>query len=187
MSVWETFCALTAHTRANFWSVTKYIWIWLCNIFYWIFYKKPLLLGRKKGLQYHHLTRLYYYAKIVAIVNWGVPLILFLVWYFIIIQGCTSIMVRGYIEEICTEPYLSPKNEVPWYLDLWHPQGIPIDHSMIHIPLHIENIMTGHMKLRNTAMALNHQASKTELMAPGFVTQKMLSDLSEFNILSCFS
>ena len=169
---------MTSNIWAGPWIVTMHIWRWLCNICYWVFYKKPLLLGRKKGLQYHHLTKLYWYTKIVAVINWGIPLTFFSVWYIIIVQGCRSTTARGLLEEICIGPYLSPENEVPWHLDLWDPQGIPVNHSKIHTPLYIERIMTGHLKLRDTASALSHQVLKTEQMAPGFVTQEMLGNLS---------
>ncbi len=150
MNIWNRFRTMTINTWTRLWNVLLNIWKWLCNTCYWIFYKKPLLIGRKKGLQYHYLTKHYWYAKIVAIICWGIPWIFLSVWYIIIVQGCTSITIRGLLEEICVGPYLSPENEVPWYLDLWDPQGVPVNHSKIHTPSYLESIMTGHMKLRDT-------------------------------------
>lgn len=183
MNIWNRFRAMTVSNWTRFRNVLLNIWKWLCNICYWIFYKKPLLLGRKKGLQYHHLTKFYWYTRIVATICWVIPWIFLLLWYIIIVQGCTSNTARGFLEDICIGPYLSPKNEVPWYLDLWNPQGLPFNHSKTQSPLYIESIMTGHMKIRDTSRALSHQVSKTEKMAPGFVTAEMLSNLSESNMV----
>ena len=155
------------------------IWIWFSDISYWLFYKKPLMTGRKRGLQYHHLAILYWYCRIIFIINWIIPLIFLSIWYIIIVQGCSSTTMRGLLEDICVGPYLSPSNEIPWYLDLWDPQENLVNDSKIRISPYFERIMTGHIKLLDTAKALNHQISKTEQMAPGFVTQEMLKNLSK--------
>ncbi len=185
MNIWRRFRTMATNTWTTLWNVLQNIWKWLCKLCYWIFYKKPLLIGRRQGLQYHHLTKLYWYTKIVAIIFWVIPWIFLSIWYIFIVQGCTSVTARGLLEEICTGPYLSPENGIPWYLDLWDPQGVPVNHSKVHTPSYLESIMTGHMRLRDTTMALSHQISKTEQMAPGFVTYEMLNNLSESNIIPC--
>lgn len=185
MNVFRIFCGMTITLMPRVWNHPMNIWIWLCDVCYWFFYKKPLIIGRKRGLQYHHLSKLYWYCQIFFIINWVIPLMFLLVWYIAIVQGCSSTTVRGLLEDICLGPYLGPSNEIPWYLDLWDPQGNPVNDSKIRTPPYIERIMTGHVKLLDTARALSHQVSKTEQMAPGFVTQEMLRNLSKSKIMPC--
>ena len=179
MEIFRRFCGIIIALLLQVWTTLITIWIWVCDISYWFFYKKPLMIGRKRGLQYHHLARLYWYSRIIFIINWIIPLIFFSIWYIIIIQGCSSTTIRGLLEDICVGPYLGPSNEIPWYLNLWDSQENFVNDSKIRVPPYIERIMTGHIKLLDTAKALNHQISKTEQMAPGFVTQEMLRNLSK--------
>ena len=156
---------------------------WIRFTCYRIFFLAPIKMGRKQGLQYPHLYKFYWYASIVAMINWGVPLILFLIWYVIMVQGCVSITARGLLEGICVGPYLSPTNQIPWHLHLWKPQEIPVNHPQIQSTLYIESMMTGHTRLYDTAWALVHQVSKTEEDAPGFVSEEMSSDLRKSNVV----
>ena len=90
---------------------------------------------------YHHLTKIDGYCQVVAIIKWVVPLVFSGSRYLAIVQGRSSSTARILLEDFCCiGPYLSPKNEIPWYLNPLNPQWNPANRSEIRILTYIERI-----------------------------------------------
>lgn len=161
----------------EFLDILRRIWQWLRNLHYVVFYEKPQEIGRKRGLEYHHLATSYHYLKIVAIINWAVPAVGFLVWYIFVVQACRWSWTRGSIEDI----YLgfSPQSQVPWYLDLWIPQHTSNSEEISEPALHLERLLTGHKKMLNATRSLDDQASKTAQLAQEWVSNDSLTTLGK--------
>lgn len=134
-------------------------------------------MNRHRGLQYHQLEKFYHYAFIVFLAGWVIPWTFLLVWYAIVINGCTLHTTREFLDGICTGPYLSPENKIPWYLDLWNTPEALTNHTDIRPPPYIESIMIGHIQVCDAEIALRQQVSKMEENRPGIVTDEMLSSL----------
>lgn len=65
------------------WNVVMDFWQWFYVKCHWIFYEKQLLMGKRRGLHYAQLVKIYSYIKVLASIYFGAPLILALVWYLI--------------------------------------------------------------------------------------------------------
>ena len=157
------------------WDVRTRIGACLRHRLFDAFFKAPMKIGRRRGLQIYHLILLYSYSSIVAFFLWVVPWSGLLIWYLAIIQGCQWNPTRGLLQEICHQSL--PSHEVPWYLDLWNAQGNSANNTDAGLPLYIERLMIGHDRLKHASRALGHQISKTESTAHLCMTDDLLKSL----------
>ena len=144
-----------------------------------IFYKAPLTLTRRRGVQHHHLVIFWQYMWTLFLVFWITPWMLTLVWHSAVIVGCTSYATRNYLEDFCMGPYLSQESKTPWYLDLWDTQGNLTDSGDAPLPAHIESIMIGSTKICDTEIALRREILKIQTLHPNNSTNKIPTRLRE--------
>lgn len=149
------------------------IWEWLKIIYL----AKPLRVGGKaKGMQYPRLAVFRRYATIAGSLIWLFPWTFAFFWVWSVVLGCQY----GWLENVCLRSYLTPTTDIPWHLDLWNPHDVTANSS---IPPHIERIMTGHTALRDTAMALSDQVSKTSHLGPDLMTEGNRHSLCTFKAM----
>lgn len=161
-------------------------WKQIKKLCFWIFYQKPLTLNRRNGLTYDHLNMLYRYAYIFILTGWVIPWITILIWYAIVVQGCTSNHTRHLLGDVCIGPYLSLENDTPWYLDLWNKQDALSDHTDVRPSPYIENIMISDVKVAAIEEALRQQARKLGRMHSAIDTTELLNSLGNAQVMPPF-
>lgn len=190
--------------RFNKPSIFTSIWSWTLTILHsllvqsWIakkfrilcrhvFFKAPVKVGRRFGAEVDIIQLGWFYGRLSFLLKplWVYPAYLLLVNFLVVHPACSSTGVRRLpiLDDLCAGSFLNPKVQVPWYLDLWVPQGVPQNRSSVHSPYYMERIMVGHIRLHDSAVALRHQVLKTNSMAPGNTTYEMLGSLGKPNIV----
>ena len=133
--------------------------LWFNKMAKWMFFLKPMALGRNQAITYNQLQKHYHWINIGLTIFYRIPWRITIVWYFIVVRGCQTTLMRGFLEDVCTAPFFERENILPWYLDLWDPFRYD-NQSIVHDNEPVQKILTGHAQLLDTSKALRHQASK---------------------------
>ncbi|KAL8913379.1 MAG: hypothetical protein Q9171_001794 [Xanthocarpia ochracea] len=100
---------------------------------------------------------------------------------------CSLPSVRGhsYLDGLCAGTFLSQKDKIPWYLDVWNmDQQVSFSaQSDQDLPLHIERFMSSHARLRHPILAITDQLSKTVDRHPFIASYQLTSSLQHVQSL----
>lgn len=151
----------------------------------YVFFKAPVKVGRRFGLDLDIIQLGCFYVRLSFLVKplWTLPCCCLVIYMIVIGFSCSFHHFRSLplLNDICTDSILSRQIELPRHFDLWAPQADHNNYSNVGPPVYIERIMIGHLVLRDSALALRHQISKTKSNAPSQMTDGMFDSLGKEN------
>lgn len=163
----------------------RFVWEKLTGLASYIFFDKPLELGKSRGLRYTHIHNSYsHFLAFVLLPYFVLPWMALATWYLVTVKGCEFHISRQYLEGFCMQPNLNPDIAIYWYKDLWNHQTDNADY-LDTLPSYLEAIMISHLKIFDAQESLVEQAAElNNKYLPSHTAKALKSSLGRLCLFS---
>ena len=112
------------------------------------------------------------------------PMVLFQLYYWVTVFGCSSLVWRDQLGSVCVSPYLYAsvmEQQAPWYTDLWSDQEA-IDRN-VRPPQRVESLLVGYLHVCDSELYLKDYLNEIERLPTKLEQTGLHEDLSKCTTL----